>query len=282
MRGQSLAVALVVAAGIAIYVMYQANFASLRDTQAEYYARQRFGDVFASLTRAPQSVAPDIAGLAGVSAVETRVVAQGILTTDSAAHTANARLVSIPAARRPRVNDLYLRSGGWIEPGRADQVIVSEGFAHARGLAPGDRLSALINGRSYRLTIVGTALSPEYVYTIPPGELVPDDSRFGVVWMDEGALASAMNMDGAFNDVVLRLGPGVAAEATMARLDRLLAPYGGLGAAPRTLQLSHWFVSNELKQLQSFGWLLPCSSLSTCRSSSSCRTWMAPIISHVI
>lgn len=257
MRGQSVAVAFVVAAGIAIYVMYQANFASLRDTQADYYARQRFGDVFASLTRAPQSLAADIARLPGVSAVETRVVAQAILTTTAGAHTANARLVSIPAGRRPRVNDLYLRSGAWIEPGRTDQVILSEGFARARKLAPGDRLSALVNGRSYRLTVAGTALSPEYIYTIPPGELVPDDSRFGVVWMEEGALASAMNMDGAFNDVVLRLGPGVTPEATMARIDRLLAPYGGLGSAPRTLQLSHWFVSNELKQLQSFGWLLP-------------------------
>ena len=66
MRGQSVAVAFVVAAGIAIYVMYQANFASLRDTQADYYARQRFGDVFASLTRAPQSLAADIARLPGV------------------------------------------------------------------------------------------------------------------------------------------------------------------------------------------------------------------------
>ena len=257
MRGQSLAVALVVAAGIAIYVMYQANFASLRDTQEAYYARQRFGDVFASLTRAPQSVAPAIADLPGVSAVETRVVAQAILTTDAGTQTANARLVSIPADRRPRVNDLYLRSGTWIEPGRVDQIIVSDGFARARGLAPGDRLSALINGRSYRLTVAATALSPEYVYTIPPGELVPDDSRFGVVWMEGGALASAMNMEGAFNDVVVRLGPGEWPDATMARLDRLLAPYGGLGAAPRALQLSHWFVSNELKQLQSFGWLLP-------------------------
>ena len=257
MRGQSLAVAFVVAAGIAIYVMYQANFASLRDTQAEYYARQRFADVFASLTRAPQSVAPAIAALPGVSAVETRVVAPAILTTDAADRTATARVVSIPAARRPRVNDLYLSSGGWIEPGRSEQVIVSEGFARARHLAPGDRLSALINGRSYRLVVVGTALSPEYVYTIPPGELVPDDSRFGVVWMEERALASAMNLDGAFNDIALRLGSGVAPEATMARLDRLLAPYGGLGAAPRALQLSHWFISNELKQLQSFGWLLP-------------------------
>jgi putative ABC transport system permease protein len=123
-------------------------------------------------------------------------------------------------------------------------------------MAPGDRLSALINGRSYRLTIVGTALSPEYVYTIPPGELVPDDSRFGVVWMEEGALASAMNMDGAFNDVVLRLGPA------WRRSDHgaTRSPAGALRRArrgPAHLQLSHWFVSNELKQLQSFGWLLP-------------------------
>jgi len=257
MRGQSLAVALVVAAGIAIYVMYQANFASLRDTQAGYYARQRFGDVFVSLTRAPQSVASAIAALPGVTAVETRVLAPAVLTTDPRTRTANARLVSIAAERRPRVSDLYLRSGTWIEAGRADQVIVSEGFARARGLAPGDRLSALINGRSYRLTVAGTALSPEYVYAIPPGELVPDDARFGVVWMEEGALAAAMKMEGAFNDVVLRLGPGASPDATMARLDRLLAPYGGLGATPRALQLSHWFVSNELKQLQSFGWLLP-------------------------
>jgi putative ABC transport system permease protein len=257
MRSQALAVALVVAAGVAIYVMYQANFASLRDTQAGYYARQRFADVFVSLTRAPASVTGALTELPGVSAVETRVVAPAILTTDSASGTANARVVSIPAARRPRVNDLLLRSGAWIEPGRDDQVIVSEGFARARKLAPGDRLSALINGRRYRLSVVGTALSPEYVYTIPPGELVPDDSRFGIVWMEERALAAAMNMNGAFNDVVVRLGPGVAPEATMARLDRLLAPYGGLGASPRTLQLSHWFVSNELKQLQSFGWLLP-------------------------
>jgi putative ABC transport system permease protein len=257
MRGQSVAVGLVVAAGIAIYVMYQANFASLRDTQAKYYARQRFGDIFASLTRAPRSIAPQIANLAGVSAVEARVVASAILTTRDDSHTANARLVSIPAGRHPRVNDLYLRSGTWIEPGHFDQVIVSEGFARARKLVPGDRLSALVNGRSYRLTVAGTALSPEYVYTIPTGELVPDDSRFGIVWMEERALASATNMDGAFNDVVLRLGPGVSAQATMARIDRLLAPYGGLGAAPRALQLSHWFVSNELKQLQSFGFLLP-------------------------
>ena len=44
---------------------------------------------------------------------------------------------------------------------------------------------------------------------------------------------------------------------SIARLDRLLEPYGGLGAIPRALQLSHWTVENELAQLQSFGFMLP-------------------------
>ncbi len=34
-------------------------------------------------------------------------------------------------------------------------------------------------------------------------------------------------------------------------------PYGGLGAIPRALQLSHWTVQNELSQLQTFGFMLP-------------------------
>ena len=52
MKGQAFAIAMVVAAGVAMYVMYLSNFESLRRTQRAYYERQRFGDVFASLKRA--------------------------------------------------------------------------------------------------------------------------------------------------------------------------------------------------------------------------------------
>jgi putative ABC transport system permease protein len=116
---------------------------------------------------------------------------------------------------------------------------------------------AVINGRLRRLTIVGVALSPEFVYSIRPGELIPDDRRFGVFWMEREALASAFDMEGGFNDLAIDLAPGASSEAVVERLDRLLEPYGGLGALPRALQLSHWTLENELAQLQSFGFLLP-------------------------
>lgn len=75
MKGQAFAIAMVVAAGVSMYVMYLSNFASLRQTQQAYHERQRFADVFASLKRAPQRVADDIANIPGVSAFETRTVA---------------------------------------------------------------------------------------------------------------------------------------------------------------------------------------------------------------
>jgi putative ABC transport system permease protein len=257
MKAQALAIAMVVAAGVSMYVMYLSNFASLQGTRAAYYSQQRFADVFVTMKRAPERLAGDIAAIPGVSAIETRVVASVTLDLEQLDEPATGRLISIPADRRPGVNDLYVRRGRWIEPGRRDEVLASEGFATAHGLNPGDRVSAVINGRLRHLTIAGIALSPEYIYSIRPGELVPDDKRFGIFWMDRQALGAAFDMEGGFNDVVLRLAPGVSREETIARLDRLLEPYGGLGAIPRALQLSHWTVENELAQLQSIGFMLP-------------------------
>ena len=257
MKGQAFAIAMVVAAGVSVYVMYLSNFASLQSTRAAYYSQQRFADVFASLKRAPERVASEIANLPNVSAIETRVVANVTLDLEQLDEPASGRLISIPVDRRPRVNDVFLRRGRWIEPGRRDEVLASEGFAVAHGLNPGDQVPAVINGRLRRLRIVGIALSPEYIYSIRPGELVPDDKRFGIFWMDRQALGAAFDMEGGFNDVVLRLAPGMPPDETIARLDRILEPHGGLGAIPRALQLSHWTVENELAQLQSFGFMLP-------------------------
>jgi putative ABC transport system permease protein len=257
MKAQALAIAMVVASGVAMFVMYLSSFSSLRATQQSYYEQQRFADVFASLRRAPLALAADVAAIPGVSAIEARVVANVTLDLEGMVEPATGRLISIPATRRPRVNDLFVRRGRWIEPGRSDEVLASEAFVIAHGLAPGDHVRAVINGRLRRLTIVGVALSPEFIYSIRPGELIPDDRRFGIFWMEREALASAFDMEGGFNDLAIDLAPGASSEAVVERLDRLLEPYGGLGALPRALQLSHWTLENELAQLQSFGFLLP-------------------------
>jgi putative ABC transport system permease protein len=257
MKGQALAISLVIGAGVAMFVMYLSTFDSLRLTQTTYYERYRFADVFVSLVRAPLGLRERLADIPGVAGVETRVVVDVTLDVEGLAAPATGRLISMPVPRQPMLNDVFLRRGRFPEAGRSDEVLVSEAFALARGLEPGDRVGAIINARRRELQIAGIALSPEYVYSIRPGELIPDDSRFGVFWMERRALASAFNMEGGFNDAVVRLAPGASEDDVMARLDQLLGPYGGLGAIPRALQTSHWFVDSELSQLQGFGLIIP-------------------------
>ena len=108
-----------------------------------------------------------------------------------------------------------MRSGRMPEPGRADEVIVNDTFAKAHGFVIGSRFSAILNGRKRELVIVGTALSPEFIYTVGPGDIVPDDRRFGVIWMSEKALAGAYDLDGAFSSQ-----PQASAQRVRARRDR--------------------------------------------------------------
>ena len=257
MKGQAVAIGMVLAAGIAMYVTYLSNFDSLRRTQAAYYDRFRFAEVFASCKRAPLRLHERLGQIPGVAAVETRVVVDVTLELSGVSEPIKGRLVSIPADRRPALNDLFVRRGRWIEPGRSEEVLVNEAFALARHLQPGDTFAALINGRRQVLRVAGHALSPEYVYVLPPGEVIPDDGRFGVVWMERRTLASAFDMEGGFNDVALRIMPGASTQEVIAHVDTLLRPWGGLGALPRKLQTSHWVLDNELLQLQTFGFLVP-------------------------
>lgn len=257
MKGQALAIASVIGAGVTMFVTYQSNFDSLQRTRSDYYEQQRFADVFASMTRAPQTLASRIAEIPGVDTVSTRVVADVTLDVPGIAEPASGRLIGIPERGQPALNGLHLRSGRWIDPERADEVLASEMFCEANGFQPGDRIAAIINGRKRWLTIAGIALSPEYIYAVKPGEIFPDRRRYGIFWMGRRALASAFDMEGGFNDVSLSLGRGASEVEVINQLDRLIEPYGGLGAIPRRLQVSAWTLDNELTQLQTFGFILP-------------------------
>jgi putative ABC transport system permease protein len=257
MKGQAVAIAAVVAAGVAMFVTYRSNFESLLRTRDAYYEGARFADVFASAKRAPASLEPRLAAIAGVEVAATRVVADVTLDIPGLAEPGTGRLISLPERTRPPLNDVDVRRGRWIDTTHADEVIANEAFVDANHLQLGDRVGAVINGRRRWLTIVGVGLSPEYVYGIRPGEMFPDKQRFGIFWMDRRAVASAFQMEGGFNDVALKLANDGSKRDVIAAVDRLLEPYGGRGAISQDLQPSAWTLDNELRQLQTFGFLTP-------------------------
>lgn len=253
LRGQLLAAALVVMCGVAVFLTMRGMYEMLLIARSDYYEQYRFADVFAHVKRAPESMAQRIAALPGVAAVETGVTLEVTLDVPGLAEPATALLVSLPDRGRPQLNDLQLRSGRYIEPGARDEVLVSEGFAKANQLAPGATLGAVINGRWQRLRVVGIAISPEYIYVLRPASGLPDDKRYGVMWMGREAVAHAYDMFGAFNRVALSLSPGASEAEVVRALDRLLDRYGALGAYGRADHLSHKVISDAIGRQRVYG-----------------------------
>ena len=208
MWAQALAIALVMASGVATYVLASGAYHSLDETRQAYYLRYRFADVFAQVRRAPKSVAEQIAAISGVAAAEPRITHLSLLDVEGLAEPASGMAVSIPDLREPRLNLPHLREGRLPERARTDEVTVNEAFAKAHRMQIGSTFKALLNGKKRELKIVGVALSPEFIYALGPGDLMPDDRRFAVLWMSEKALAALFDLDGAFNAVSLKLLPG--------------------------------------------------------------------------
>ncbi len=261
-KGQVVAIILVMAAGIAVFVIMFGVLDSLRLTQSTYYDRYQFADVFASLKRAPESVKQRASEIPGVSVIESRVIFGVTLKMKDMIEPASGKIISLPDGRHPLLNNLYLRSGRMLYPNEENAVLADESFFHAHDLELGDKVSVIMNGHRRQLKIVGVVLSPEYVYSIAPGALMPDGKRFGVFWMSRRSLEAAVNMKGAFNDLSLKIERDANIEYVKEHLNLILKPYGGLISYSREEQLSNFFVENELKQLESLGWLAPIIFLS--------------------
>jgi putative ABC transport system permease protein len=250
MKGQAVAVSLVMACGLAMLIMARSLIFSLDSTRQEYYEAHRFAEIFAALKRAPNSLLSRITEIPGVAAAQAGISVQATLDVAGLDEPASGDVRSLPDFGPPELNRLYLRTGSWLAPGSRGEVLVSEAFAEANSLRPGDKLSMLLHGRRQEFQIAGLVLSPEIIFEARPGASLPDNRTFGTFWMPYKEIATAYNLYGAFNHLALTLAPDAQPRAIIAEVDRLLQPYGGRGAYGRADHPSHIRVSDEIQVLR--------------------------------
>lgn len=254
-RAQVITIALVVASGITAFTASLSTYGSLRWMQQSYYDSARFAQVFAQVKRAPSSVAPRLLQVPGVAEVETTLVYDALLDVPEVIEPMVARMIALPARGLPGLNRLTLMAGRWIDAPASNQVLVNESFAKARQLKLGDSVTVLLNGKRERLHIVGVVLSPEYILPVRAG--MGDEKSFGIFWMGRERLASAFDMEGAFNYVAVRVARDVNETAVISALDALLGTYGSTGAHGRADQISHRALTQEINEQKVFGTVLP-------------------------
>ena len=79
---------------------------------------------------------------------------------------------------------------------------------------------------------------------------MPDDGRFAVFWMSRTALAAVYDMKGAFNEALLSTTRDARLPAVLDLVDRVVKPYGGVGAYGLEDQTSNRFVTEEISGLR--------------------------------
>ena len=262
LRGQVLAIAMVNAVGVAMLVMSMATLHSLQRSRDRYYREQVFADAFAGLKRAPEAVAARLRQIDGVVAVDTRIIAFGRGQIPGFDEPIQIQAVSIPEYGPSRLNHLRVLAGRAPAGDERDTLAISDAFAEAQGLRPGDRIVLTLYGHRSAFRIVGIAGSPEFVAQLPPQSLFPDARRYAIAWIPRPALEAAIDMRDAFNSVAIRLQAGARSEAVLAAVDRVLARYGGTGAIGREDQISHRYLEEEFRQLTVMAKLFPAVFLS--------------------
>jgi putative ABC transport system permease protein len=244
-------------------IMTRSLILSLASTRDSYYERHRFAHVFARLKRAPDSMRQQLAAIPGVGAVQTNIAIQVTVDVPGLAEPAVGLINSLPERGESILNRLYVRTGRLPLGGATDgEIAVSEAFAEAHQLKPGDTLSAVLNGRKETFKVSGIVLSPEFVFEAPPGAALPDNRTYGVFWMPYKELATAFQMYGAFNNLALTIAPGASERDVIASVNRVIAPYGGRGAYGRNDHPSNRRVEDEIRVLQGLSIAFPLVFLS--------------------
>ncbi|MFM7084112.1 MAG: ABC transporter permease [Hyphomicrobium sp.] len=257
MRTQVLTISLLIASGAAIFIMSVSNYFALVTAMEQHYREERFGDLFANLTRAPNSILQKLETIDGVGLVQPRISKVVRVIRPDTTLPISGRILSLPQSGEVRLNKIKIIEGRLPEQGHDDEVVINQAYAQARGIRPNDTIDIVLNSRLQRFHIVGIALSPEFVFATRAALPLPDDRNLVIIWANENAVASAYDMSGAFNDVVMTLAPQAIKAQVMAEVDRLLEPYGSLRTYDRSDHPSHRFLQDELIEQETLSIVMP-------------------------
>ena len=255
-----LALVVIVTIGVGCYVGMAAVYRDMDGSRHRYYVGYRLADFTVDLKRAPRWAVDDIAALPNVRAVRGRVSMAVRIGLPNCPEPISGTAISMPEKNLPVLNDILLRSGTRFSGANENEVIVNEAFARENGLYPGSRIRVLLLDKEHDLLVVGTAMSPEFVYVMPAGGgLAPDPARTGVLYLGEDFLQKSCDLDGAYNQIVglAHDNSRTALENTLRLIEDKLDPYGVTNTTPIQEQPSARFLRDELQGLKTTATVIP-------------------------
>lgn len=262
LRGPVFTVGLLVSVGVAVMTGSISTFLSLLNARSSYYEETRFADLFVELKRAPIRLEQDLLNLSGIGSVQTRIKQDVRVNWHATRDDVSGLMISLPEASESNLNLLTLQSGRWPDVHSPEEVLVNVAFAEAWSVHLESSITVLLNGQQRNFRIVGTAFSPEFVYAARPGNPLPDDKAYVLLWTSRAELESTLNLEGSFNSASFKLAPGASELEVVHAIEGIIEPYGSLGVVRQRDQMSDRFLTDELVEQKTMSVVIPLLFLS--------------------
>lgn len=259
-KGSLLALIVIVMIGIGTYVSYNGVYHDLENSRILYFKDYQLADFSVDLKRAPEWAVNIAGSLPNVSAIRGRVNLPVLLEIEGVDVPISGTAISMPLDNSPVMNDVLLRTGTWFSGINENEVILNEAFARANNLQPGSRIKALMVDKQHDLLVIGTAMSPEFIYLMSAGSgLAPDPARFGVMYLSKEFLQKSADLEGAYNQIIGMVynDSKTGIDNTLTLIEEKLDSFGVLNTSAVNDIPSVRFLIDELKGIEISAKIIP-------------------------
>ena len=177
-KAQFLSIFLMALIGVFAFTGISGEAVGLVDVSSSYYENTNLADGWVYGEEIDDDVFSDIKSMEEIKDAQREMVVDTV-----ANYSSDPEITLHIVEGKQNISKFYLFKGKDFDPNDEEGIWIDKRFADGRNLDIGDKITLKFDGNKVSKTVRGIMYSPEYVYYIQEGSLLPDFSQVGFAYM---------------------------------------------------------------------------------------------------
>ena len=193
-KAQFLSIFLMALIGVFAFTGISGEAVGLVDVSSSYYEDTNLADGWVYGEEIDDDVFSDIKSMEEIKDAQREMVVDTV-----ADYSSDPDITLHIVEGKQNISKFYLFKGKDFDPNDEEGIWIDKRFADGRNLDIGDKITLKFDGNKVSKTVRGIMYSPEYVYYIQEGSLLPDFSQVGFAYMP----SKGADFDIVYNTIAL-------------------------------------------------------------------------------
>ena len=193
-KAQFLSIFLMALIGVFAFTGISGEAVGLVEVSSSYYEDTNLADGWVYGEEIDDDVFSDIKSMEEIKDAQREMVVDTV-----ANYSSDPDITLHIVEGKQNISKFYLFKGKDFDPNDEEGIWIDKRFADGRNLDIGDKITLKFDGNKVSKTVRGIMYSPEYVYYIQEGSLLPDFSQVGFAYMP----SKGADFDIVYNTIAL-------------------------------------------------------------------------------